>query len=210
MHVPLARPDYYGASVPPGGQQLATNLPTTRPAARRPGRPRMVPTFTRSSIGQAGAQLYPGSFATPTPQAFNVASPPSAAHGFGVDPGKQGHALHPRPLSARFEPGTRYGASTTDSLALRTLALLAGPAPSGSTSTSRHCRGCFPPSPSFPGSSCPQLQSGRCDDPTGKASHPSRHSGASWRTQRPSTATPSAASGRAGLPQITDLLQRPP
>jgi hypothetical protein len=67
VHVPLARPDYYGASAPPSGQQSATGLPTTRPAAWRPGRPRMVPTFTRSSIGQAGAQLYPGSIATPTP-----------------------------------------------------------------------------------------------------------------------------------------------
>ena len=86
MHVPLARPDYYGASAPPSGQQLATSLPTTRPAAWQLGRPRVVPTFTRSSIGQAGAQLYPGSIATPTPQGFNVASPPPAAHGFGVDP----------------------------------------------------------------------------------------------------------------------------
>jgi hypothetical protein len=62
--------------------------------------------------------------------------------------------------------GTRDILSTTDSLTLRTLALLAGPAPSGSTSTSRHCRGCFPPSPAFPGPGCPQLQSGRYDDPT--------------------------------------------
>ena len=167
MCVPLARPDYYGASAPPSGQQPATSLPTTRPDAWQPGQPRMVPTFTRSSIGQAGAQLYPGSLATPTPQAFSVASPPSAAHGFGVDHPKRGsHALHPRPLSARFEPGTSYGASATDSLALRPLALLAEPVPSGSTSTSRHCRGCFPPSPAFPGSGCPQLQSGRYDGPT--------------------------------------------
>jgi len=67
MCVPLARPDYYEASVPPSGQQLATGLPTTRPATWRPGRPRVVPTFTRTSIGQIGAQLYPGSIAAPTP-----------------------------------------------------------------------------------------------------------------------------------------------
>ena len=189
MHVPLARPDYYGASAPPSGPQPATGLPTTRPAAWRPGRPRVVPTFTKTSIGQIGAQLYPGSIATPTPQTFSVASPPSAAHGFGVDPGKHpASRTAPRPLSTRFEPGTRYEASATDSLALRTLALLAGPAPSGSTSTSRHCRGCFPPSPAFPGSGCPQLQSGRYDGPKGRASHPSRHSGASWRTQHGNTA----------------------
>jgi hypothetical protein len=204
MHVPLARPDYYGASAPPSGPQPATGLPTTRPAAWRLGRPRVVPTFTRSSIGQIGAQLYPGSIATPTPQTFSVASPPSAAHGFGVDPTTRDHALHPRPLSTRFEPGTHYGASATDSLALHTLALLAGPAPSGSTSTSRHCRGCFPPSPAFPGSGCPQLQSGRCDGPKGKAFHPSRQSSASWRTQRPSTTCqPGLRDLRAVLPRIS-------
>jgi hypothetical protein len=35
--------------------------------ARWPGRPRVVPTFTGSSIGQIGAQLHPASLATPTP-----------------------------------------------------------------------------------------------------------------------------------------------
>ena len=46
----------------------------------------MVPTFTRSSIGQGGAQLYSGSIATATPQAFTMASPPLELNGFGVDP----------------------------------------------------------------------------------------------------------------------------
>ena len=44
----------------------------------------MVPTFTRSSIGQGGAQLYSGSIATATPQAFTVASPPLELNGFGA------------------------------------------------------------------------------------------------------------------------------
>jgi hypothetical protein len=47
---------------------------------------RMVPTFTRSSVGQGGAQLYSGSIATVTPQAFTVTSPPMELNGFGVDP----------------------------------------------------------------------------------------------------------------------------
>jgi hypothetical protein len=46
----------------------------------------MVPTFTTPSIGQGNAQLYSGSIATPTPQAFSVASPPEQEPGFGVDP----------------------------------------------------------------------------------------------------------------------------
>lgn len=45
----------------------------------------MVPTFTRSSIGQ-GARLFSGSVATATPQAFTVASPPLELDGFGVEP----------------------------------------------------------------------------------------------------------------------------
>ena len=36
------------------------------------------------SIGQGGTQLYPGSIATTTPQAFTVASPPTELDGFGV------------------------------------------------------------------------------------------------------------------------------
>ena len=52
---------------PTHGPQSAADLPTTRPAARRQGRPQVVPTFTGSSIGQIGAQLYPGSIATVTP-----------------------------------------------------------------------------------------------------------------------------------------------
>jgi hypothetical protein len=41
----------------------------------------MVPTFTRSSISQGGAQLYSDSIATATPQAFTVASPPMELDG---------------------------------------------------------------------------------------------------------------------------------
>jgi len=33
--------------------------------------------FNALSIGQVGVQLYPGSLATPTPQPFDVASPPA-------------------------------------------------------------------------------------------------------------------------------------
>ncbi|MDQ3642860.1 MAG: hypothetical protein M3450_15675 [Actinomycetota bacterium] len=76
--------DYYEASAPPHGQQSATDLPAAGLAARREGRPRVVPTFTMRSIGQGGAQLYPGSIATATPQTFTVASPPPELNGFGV------------------------------------------------------------------------------------------------------------------------------
>ena len=61
------------------------------------------------SISQVGAQLYPGSLAMPTPQSFSMASPPSLAHGFGVDPDTappEPRTAH-RPRSARFEPALR-------------------------------------------------------------------------------------------------------
>jgi hypothetical protein len=51
------------------------------------------------------------------------------------------------------------------------LVSLAGPVPSGSTSTSRRCQGCFLPSPASPGLGCPQLQSSRCDDSTAESFH---------------------------------------
>ena len=60
----------------------------------------MVPTFTRSSVGQGGAQLYSGSIATVTPQAFTVASPPMELNGFGVDP-TAGAVVHCRPAHIR-------------------------------------------------------------------------------------------------------------
>ena len=46
----------------------------------------MVPTFTTESIDEGGARLDPDSIATPTPQAFAVASPPDQQTGYGVDP----------------------------------------------------------------------------------------------------------------------------
>jgi hypothetical protein len=45
----------------------------------------MVPTFTTESIDEGGARLDPDSIATPTPQTFDVASPPDRSAGFGVD-----------------------------------------------------------------------------------------------------------------------------
>ena len=60
----------------------------------------MVPTFTMESIDEGGARLDPDSIATPTPQFFDVASPPDRQTGFGVGPHRTsgtGHALHTGP-----------------------------------------------------------------------------------------------------------------
>lgn len=63
----------------------------------------MVPTFTVRSIGQGGAQLYPGSIATITPQTFIVASPPPELDGFGVQAPTTavGNLVHCRPAHIR-------------------------------------------------------------------------------------------------------------
>jgi hypothetical protein len=108
MCTPLACSDYYETSVPSRAHRSATDLSRPGPAARHPGRPRMVPTFTSRSIGQAGTQLYPGSIATPTPQTFGVASPPFNTPGTGVGfLAKRKPHTASRPLSARFEPVLR-------------------------------------------------------------------------------------------------------
>src|SRR6266545_4918576 len=141
--------------------------PSTGPAARRCGRPRVAPTFFTKPLVQVGGQLYPGSFATPTPQTFSVASPPANTSGFGVDPtiAGRGHALRTGPYPPGWSRLDSYGASPTGSLAFHLLVLLAEPGSSGSADPPRRCRGCFPPFPTFPGSGCPQLLPGCCDSP---------------------------------------------
>lgn len=97
--------DYYEASAPPRCGPLTPNgesscpVRTGYPGENRRSR-RVVPTFTRSSIGQGGAQLYSGSIATVTPQAFTVASSPLELNGFGVDP-THGGVVHCRPAHIR-------------------------------------------------------------------------------------------------------------
>ncbi len=146
----------------------------------------MVPTFTTSSIGQIGAQLYSGSIATPTPQAFNVASPPAVKPGYGVDgdhltvDGR--HALHTGPDPPDSSRHRGNGASITGSLALHLLTSLDRPAPSGGSNASCRCRGCFPPSPAFPGSGCPQLHQIAATIRWRRTSHLLMMIRASWRT----------------------------
>ena len=122
MHTPLACSDYYEASAPPHGHRSTTDLPTTGPAARRGGRPETVPTFTKKSIDEGGVRLDPDSIATPTPQAFGVASPPDQQTGYGVDPHRRAdtrsgadHALHTGPYPSGLSRFWTYGASDSGS-----------------------------------------------------------------------------------------------
>ena len=74
------------------------------------------------SIGQGGTQLYSGSIATTTPQAFIVASPPTELDGFGVETLDltANDLTHCRPAHIRqvgaglpFEGRTHAGSSRT-------------------------------------------------------------------------------------------------
>ncbi len=112
----------------------------------------------------------PGSIATTTPQSFIVASSPTALRGFGVDC-NGGHALHPSPYPPDWSRFVAYGALPLVPR-VHLLVSLAGPAQSGSASTSRRCQGRFPPSPTSPGSGCPQLQPDCCDSPVAGSFHP--------------------------------------
>jgi hypothetical protein len=143
------------------------------------------------SISQVGAQLYPGSIAMPTPQSFSMASPPSLAHGFGVDPEQhtaRDHALLTGPDPPDSSRHFDYGASATDSLSLRPLALLAGPGPSGSTGPPRHCRGCSRPPRRSPAQAAPSFDQAAATTRRWRSFTSTRTTRASWRT--PSRNTP--------------------
>jgi hypothetical protein len=65
---------------------------------------------------------------------------------------------------------------------VRLSVLLAEPAPSGSSSTSRRCQDCLPPFPAFPGSGCPQLHPVATTTGRRGSSTPARSHSATWRT----------------------------
>ena len=95
------------------------------------------------SLGEGGARLYPCGIATATPQTFTVASGPAIpARKFPADARRVRTAPGPYPpdlsrcqVKGRKTPVPRVLLSAT----------LAGPAPSGSTGTSRLCQGCSRP-----------------------------------------------------------------
>ena len=104
--------DYYGVSAPPdsgpiNSERLSLLIPPGWIPVRTNGLAKVVPTFTRSSVGQGGTQLYSGSVATATPQAFTVASSPLEKDGFGVDTPSGVPCTAHRPISTRLEPASR-------------------------------------------------------------------------------------------------------
>jgi hypothetical protein len=69
--------DYYGGSIPSPSRQPTAGLPVTALAGRREGRLEDGSHVHHAPVGRIGAQLFPCSIATPTPQTFGVASYPA-------------------------------------------------------------------------------------------------------------------------------------
>ena len=84
MQAALLPSDYYGGSATPGRHQPTAGLPATVLAARRGGRHPGASHVHHVPVGRGGAQLFPGSLATSTPQIFLVASSGTKAVTSGV------------------------------------------------------------------------------------------------------------------------------
>ena len=98
--------DYYGPSAPPPGRQPTTSLPAVGLADRQGGGPGSGSHVHHQPFNGVGAQLFPCSLATVTPQAFTVASSLAlTSNGRSRPPKRACTAVRPR--STRFEPATR-------------------------------------------------------------------------------------------------------
>ena len=80
----LPTSDYYGGSVPSCDQQPTAGLPATGLGSRRGGRSQDGSHVHHQPVDGVGAQLFPGSLATGTPQTFPVASWPATSTGVRV------------------------------------------------------------------------------------------------------------------------------
>jgi len=160
MCPPLASPDYYGPSAPPRSHRRTTR----QPAPARPGGGHRTGTTGR----------FPRSPRTDRWVRW-PALPQRHRHGYAADIHRGLPASFPNPArESPAQPGRRaprpspYLPDLSWCVLLRGFRppvprvhlpfSLDGPAPSGSPGTSRRCRGCLPPSPSSPGSGCPQLR----------------------------------------------------
>jgi hypothetical protein len=151
--------DYYGGSVPSHDQQPTAGLPATGLDSRRGGRSQDGSHVHHQPVDGVGAQLFPGSLATGTPQTFPVASWPASSTGVRVALPRcwSGVRCCPAPIrqiSSRLlscgVPPLVPARRTPSRLACRARAVWQyRPVPSLS--------GLLPPSSAPPGSGCPQL-----------------------------------------------------
>ena len=136
-----------GAPIP--GSRAGCPPPGTSPGSSR---------VHCDSLGGGGARLCPSGPAMPTPQAFSMTSQVGSHASPGFPPFMEdSRTRRARPVSARFEPVSRFKDEITPVPRVLLSATLAGPAPSGSTRHVPALSGLLPPSPAPPGSGCPQL-----------------------------------------------------
>jgi hypothetical protein len=187
MYAPLARSEYYGASVPPHGPRSDTDPPRPRTGGPRPGatarrfprslltdRPGRHPAVPRQPRRGYAADIHHGLRHRP-----NDSIPETTASFL-----KGGRALHTDPYPPGWSRHNSYGASDTDSLTLYLLALIAEPAPSGSTGTSRRCRGCSHPPRRSPAQAAPIFSQTAATARRRRSPTSARSNSASWRTIR--------------------------
>ena len=186
MQPALPASDYYEGSATPGCRQPTADLPAAVLAARREGRHPGASHVHCVPVGRGGGQLFPGSLATGTPQAFPVASLVAKAVTVGV---AAHHAAHRcpacaavRPTSARFEPGRRLRGFhhwfTRHSTVLPCL-----PDPGRLAVPTRPV--VVGAAPALPGTSqvkLPPASPRLLRQPGGGSFHPTRSHNASWRT----------------------------
>jgi hypothetical protein len=174
MHRAFPGSDYYGGSVPLRYCRQTTCLPAPEPngpnGGTHPSGSHVHPGIDR----QGRCPAMPLRPSTSTPQTFLVATQTGAI----IRPRSPGGGhLRPRvtPRPSPHPPDSSWCVRLRGFMTLvphvHLSVLLAGPEPSGSTSPSRRCQGCLPPSPLSPGSGCPQLQPNRCDDQAMQVSH---------------------------------------
>ena len=166
--------DYYGGSAPCRIHQATMALPAGPLAAARVGQIRQGSHVHCVTVGGVGAQLCSGSIATSTPQTFLVASRTGMNHRRESRLPVRSVGVHCVPAQIR-QIGAGFTITEVHPLVhSRYTFPPRSPDPThlAVLGPSRLCQGCFPPSPAPPGSGCPQLQPGRCDDQAMGVSHP--------------------------------------
>jgi hypothetical protein len=151
--------EYYGGSAPPGPFSGRRAYPGQRagcpPPGTQPGGSRVSLSFARRRRSPAVSQRHRHRYAADLPHGLpGLVKEPSRE----VPAAQRSGGTHrARPVSTRFEPVHEIKDVTTPVPRVLLSATLAGPAPSGSTGTSRLCRGCSRPPRHHPGQAAPSF-----------------------------------------------------
>ena len=185
MQAALLPSDYYGGSATPKRHQPTAGLPATPLAVGREGQHPGASHVHHVPVGRGGAQLFPGSLATSTPQIFLVASSGTKA----VTSGVAAHHAWPV-LGVRCWPAhirqVRAGSPLSGFhhwFTARCTVLPCLPDPARLAVPDRPV--VVGAAPTLPGASqvrLPPASTGLLRQPSGGSFHPTRSHSASWRT----------------------------